>query len=150
MDRLCWIRHYKLRSFYLSLSPQEKEAWLKAQEEQHYTPFSPSLPHSTAEFLWTSAVSLQRGSLDPLAEKLLLKAIDVAELPIDRAQAHANLARLYHDWAEKEPWRLIESDQHLRAVIDSGYFTSWAHYMLEAHAATFNTPPQATPEKSQT
>jgi hypothetical protein len=140
MDLLNTLKKYRLLEFYLTLSPEEKEMLVRySRHISFYIPPCQEVPpceeliftvKGPAQLLWTTAANAIPDRKWDFAEKLLQKALVIADNREDRAWIHANLTQLYHDQHRKKPEYIKKCLYHCHQLLGTGYFTSWAENML--------------------
>ncbi|MBO8137159.1 MAG: hypothetical protein H0Z40_03360 [Desulfotomaculum sp.] len=129
------IKKYRLGSFYINLPVELKEQWLKDAAGLPLT-VVPSQKGSSffienaAQLLWTSAANAIPRKHYALAERLLHKALQLADSIQDKAWIHGNLTQLYHLQMDKIPGAKEKCRHHCRETINTGYFQGWCEKIL--------------------
>lgn len=86
---------------------------------------------SPARFLWTTAASAIPHREFSFAEKLLVKALEIATDEEDLAWIHLNLTQLYLDQQGENPDAYAKGTYHCQETMKTGYFTAWAKNLLQ-------------------
>lgn len=134
------LKKFRLLEFYIGLQPEEKDFMNHYSRQFYlYTPPCKDIPacedllfsvKRPAQLLWTTAANAIPDRKWDFAEKLLVKALEIANDREDLAWTHANLTQLYYDQHRKKPASIRKCLHHCHQLLATGYFTSWAENML--------------------